>query len=287
MHIGAVIITYNPDIEILAKNIRNLLAETDTVLIVDNGSNNIEQIKELQEKLIPEICIIPNNENRGIAAALNQGFEHFKAAGYDWVITMDQDSWLMPGAISKMNESVDDSVGIICPRVRYLGWPEKTDRSEDKEEIESCMTSASLTNVSAWEKCGKFNADYFIDYVDDEFCKKMRLSGYRIIRDNRCVLEHRLGNSGTKKFLGKTICFSRHSPVRCYYMARNVLVFNRTFRKHLNYRHETLKAIYIIGKNLLFCGPKLQVIRYTIKGIRDAGRNKLGKVQQRESTEST
>lgn len=39
------IVTFNPDIELLRKNIEAICAQVDLVIIVDNGSRNLEDIR--------------------------------------------------------------------------------------------------------------------------------------------------------------------------------------------------------------------------------------------------
>ena len=41
------IVTFNPDIELLRKNIEAICAQVDLVIIVDNGSRNLEDIRHL------------------------------------------------------------------------------------------------------------------------------------------------------------------------------------------------------------------------------------------------
>ena len=62
------IVTYNPDIDILNINIKSIRGQLETVIIVDNGSKNFEEIERLAGE--HNIQIISNQKNFGIAAAL-------------------------------------------------------------------------------------------------------------------------------------------------------------------------------------------------------------------------
>ena len=64
------IVTFNPDIELLRKNIEAICAQVDLVIIVDNGSRNLEDIRPLADA--HHCKLIPNAQNEGIATALNQ-----------------------------------------------------------------------------------------------------------------------------------------------------------------------------------------------------------------------
>lgn len=96
-NILACIVTYNPSIDILKKNIENILIQTNNVVIIDNNSNNKVELFELINNINARyhayrIELIQNDDNNGIAQALNQGLSYSKANNYEWILTLDQDS---------------------------------------------------------------------------------------------------------------------------------------------------------------------------------------------------
>lgn len=280
MKIGALIITYNPDLIVLKKNFEAIKDQVNEVAIVDNGSNNFNKILNMINK---EAKIIKNDKNMGIAFALNQGMEFFKKNRYSWVITLDQDSILSEDSVKKMMKYSNENVGILCPRIKYLGRPNKKIKINTMlEEIEACMTSASLTNIKAWEKSGKFSNELFIDYVDNDFCMKLKLNNYSIIRVNDCVLEHNLGETCNITFFNKKFYYSKHSAIRCYYIIRNIIIFNNKYRKNINSFKETIKVFYLFFTNILFCVPRTKVLYYCICGLIDGLRGKEGPYQTDE-----
>jgi rhamnosyltransferase len=60
-------------------------------------------------------------------------------------------------------------------------------------EIESAMTSGNLVKTSIFAEVGFFAEDFFIDYVDHEFCLRCNQRGYVILQSCRSVLAHSLG----------------------------------------------------------------------------------------------
>lgn len=58
-----------------------------------------------------------------------------------------------------------------------------------EEFIDFCITSASCTNLAVWKEVGGFDERLFIDLVDNEFCKRLIVSGYKILRLNNLVLD--------------------------------------------------------------------------------------------------
>ena len=95
------IITYNPNIERLNENI-NAVIDGAEIIIVDNNSENINDIEYIINKY-PNIKIIKNSKNLGIAKALNQAMEYGYMNSYDWMLTLDQDSVCPFDYISKMS----------------------------------------------------------------------------------------------------------------------------------------------------------------------------------------
>ena len=280
MNIGALIVTYNPDINLLSRNIEAISTQVENVIIVDNASNNIDKIEELVLK--NNLCFKKNPSNLGIATALNIGFQFFVEIGYDFCITLDQDS-VCPSNMVQSYLKVYNSyrnnykIGILCPAINYIGWTNKQEYSNVIMPVKACMTSASFTSIEAWKNIGGFNESYFIDFVDNEFCKNITLHGYSIFKVTEVVLEHNLGVCKEKNILGKKIRYTLHSPIRYYYMIRNNIVYLKKYHKNENLIKEIIKIVYITISALVFEKEKKLVRKYIVIGIKDALHNRMGK----------
>src|ERR1700759_2656553 len=77
-HVCAVIVTFNPDGDLLAR-VSRIAPQVAQVLIVDNGSaeSRTSQFQRIAEQL--NVAFIRNSGNEGIARALNQGAQWAKA----------------------------------------------------------------------------------------------------------------------------------------------------------------------------------------------------------------
>ena len=89
MKIGAVVVLYNFN-ENHLKKIETYDKFVDEVVLVDNSDNR--EFYEKSKTQINKYTYINMNENVGIAKALNEGITYLYNKGYDWVLTMDQDS---------------------------------------------------------------------------------------------------------------------------------------------------------------------------------------------------
>ena len=281
--ICAGIVSYNPDIERLRLNVSSICGQVTKIYIVDNGSTNMSAINHLADTF-SSVDIIANKENEGIAKALNQLCEVADKDHYQWILTLDQDTVCPDNLIVQLSKYIDrEDAGIICPAVRYEGWEsvEIQASSSNCEEVKACMTSGALTRIDGWKRVKGFREEYFIDFVDNEFCMKLRIAQYKIIRVNSCAMSHQLGESGTFNFLGvKKIKYTRHVPWRFYYMIRNNRAFIGEYKDHLPVFKEFLKLWYILSKGILFSKEKRETLHYIYAGYRDGRAHRLGKLAQ-------
>jgi len=222
MRIAAIVVLYKPDIEAFIRNIRQYVDAVEKVLIWRNSSEGIIFPKDLSEKVI--LC--GTGENQYIAKALNFAVEWCCNNGYDYLLTMDQDSsWLdFKGFIENIQMLPKDDVAIFAPNMN-----DTSDSSNDHYPVESVITSGSLCNVDIAKRLGGFREDYEIYWVDSEYCHWANLNGYKIEMMSRFVLKHRLGNPIRTKFGFNA---SNYSPTVYYFLFRNMLWMKREY--HIN-----------------------------------------------------
>jgi rhamnosyltransferase len=179
--------------------------------------------------------LLENRENLGIAEALNQGVRWAKNRGFAWVILFDQDSKITEGFVHQMlatweSHPVSGRVCSIHPR--YIGPDTGMEllvpRMRDGGPFVS-MTSGSLMPTWVFDKIGWFASEYFIDFVDWEYCARIRAAGYLVADSREATLLHAAGDPTRAKFLGMSFQPSHHSAMRRYYIARNSIVFYRRY----------------------------------------------------------
>lgn len=265
-------VLFNPDIDGLSSNLDNW--NNEKVVLIDNASSDIGLIEKVAERR-KNVTLIKNNRNMGIACALNQIMKYAAENDVQWVLTLDQDSRFPETGLKYYENYIADDVAILACRIEDINDKEPKGYTEVIESVENCITSGSLNNVEAWKRLGGFDEQLFIDYVDFEYCIRVRKYGYKIIKCNSIVMRHHLGELEIKKFFGRRIYVTNHSPVRCYYLIRNLIY---TYRKHREIsRHQN---IYIrickqYGKILFFERSKLVKVKAMNKGIYDGLRKKV------------
>jgi len=226
----AVTVTYHPATSML-ENLAKVRNQVQAMVIVDNGSlsHELEPLRVAGESM--GIYIIENGENRGVAEALNQGVRWAKEAGYSWVVLFDQDSGITENFIQRMFSTWQahpqrDRVCSVHPRYvdPQTGYEEPVQRMEDGGPAKS-LTSGALMPTWIFDKVGWFASEYFIDFVDWEFCFRIRAAGYLIADSKDAVLLHSPGNPTVEKILGRTVHLSNHNAMRRYYISRNCIRF--------------------------------------------------------------
>lgn len=228
MKMLAGIVTYNPDIERLRKNLDSVRKQNvDELVIVDNGSDNIDEISQVSDGL----ALIRNGKNKGIAKALNQIFQYAEKTACDLVIALDQDSVCPGDYLDKFSPYFSLGFGILCPVIIDINAGvdarRTIDFSKEVQEIKGCITSGSITKVSAWKKVHGFDESMFIDSVDYDFCDRIIRAGYKVLRANKIELQHEIGHQTKHKLFGVDVYVKNHSAFRKYYIGRNIAYIAR------------------------------------------------------------
>ncbi len=268
--IVAGITLYNPDPDRLKENITAILPQVDQVVCVDNGSANAGVIQELLAEEFPDVLFIRNFRNRGIARALNQMFHYAVKEGYDFVLTLDQDSVCPDDLLEKYTSYMQrEQLGILCPLLRDRNYAQMEEHSGKIEQIDMCITSGALTSVEAWKRTGGFTDALFIDYVDYDFCAKLAEHQYCILRVNDAVMLHEIGKGENHLFFGKRVTSLNHAPFRKYYMARNGIYYLHMHRNVINYRKALSKYVFLYVKTLLYEKQRIRKLSAMARGVVD------------------
>lgn len=248
--ICAGIILYNPEIDLLKKNIDALESQICKIFLFDNNSTNHSEITYLIENY-SNIEYIHSNENTGIASALEYLLNLADERKFDWILTMDQDSICSENMIHEYELCMSkEEDALICPFVLNNG--KYTFDAYKKMNLPKydyvlkpidCITSGCLTNVSIIKKLGGFFTDLFIDGVDTELNCRVLKHGYRIKRVNSAYLIQQMGKARkvfifnilykiTKlNFFRRLQVAAVYNNTRLYYIARNNRIIHK---KHPN-----------------------------------------------------
>lgn len=231
--IAAVVILYYPD-EALIGNIRSYYDYVDKIYVFDNSEY---QKAGIDWSAFSKIEYHHDGANKGLAERKNAAAAKAIKEGYDWLLTMDQDSSFSEQAMAGyyhcfLNFKQKKDTAVIGPvhsekepvQLPGCSW----------QEVERLITSGALINLSCFERIGGFDEALFIDSVDCDYCIRAKLSGFKVVRFTSTFMLHQLGSKVCRSSI-KTLFLVKktktiHSPLRYYYRVRNLLYLKRKYR---------------------------------------------------------
>lgn len=270
MNFCAGIVLFNPELNRLNENIKHIRKQVPLLILVDNGSSNLKDVKNLICGL-PNIVLLENGGNLGIAQALNCILKYAKKERYEWVLTLDQDSVandkLVETYISFLESRQVDDIGCLTCNIVDRNYNLKK-KKMGFEEIDYCITSGSLMNVEITSNIGGFDESMFIDKVDCDICINLRKHGYHIIRVAYDGLLHEIGHAKQINLGFRKWELYNHSSFRRYYMCRNASYLLRKY--HDGYVLKMfLKEIFHFFLVLVFEDHKKEKAEKSVKGFID------------------
>ena len=289
--VAAIIVSYNPDKNLL-DSVNLLISQVEKIIIVDNGSieekrKDISSIKDIDNERIE---IIFNEENLGIATALNIGVREALKQGFNWILTMDQDSKASKDMVEKMFEVYNNidkkerkSILSIFPnfvdeRIQSI---EENSVMNTYEYVDADITSGNLVKAEVFDKVGFFDDSLFIDLVDTDFCMRLNEKNIKMIKVRDAILYHSLGESQSVKSIFGKFNTSNHSALRRYYMTRNRFYIWEKYKDlnsfTLNRDKKLFKKEFI--KIILGEKDKVNKIKMVFKGYKDYKKGIRGKLK--------
>jgi rhamnosyltransferase len=296
MRVGALIVTYFPDAG-LPDLLEGLLAQVSRLVIVDNGSDGATLGWTETYSVRSGVTILRNDKNLGVAAALNQGMRLLAEEGYEWILTSDQDSIVTDGCMEALLATLaadpnPETVAIISANRQEPGRSHRWLRPRtmppffervicdriDHEGVTLVITSGALTNAAVFGLVGPFREDFFIDFVDFEYCLRARKAGYRILVSCAAHIIHRVGSRTHKRIAGVTLSPTHHRPIRRYYLFRNAVevmrLYGLTFPHWMLYQVAALFEVMLAI--LLIEDGRVRKLRACMAGLWDGLRGRMG-----------
>jgi rhamnosyltransferase len=236
----------------------------------------------------PRVTLLLNHENLGVARALNIGIQRALALGLSMAVLFDQDS-RVDGDLVETLLAIHDS--FPAGRLGVVGSGFRTSDAAAAEpnpgevavppwvDAEYVITSGSLLPLAAYSAIGPFREEFFIDYVDLDYCKRAAARGLRVIRSRRALMTHPIGAPTHHRWLWMTKATTNHSADRRYYGARNKTVMLRDYG---NYRRggwilkSLLSCLKICKRVLLYEDSKIPKLRALLSGWWDGVQGNLG-----------
>ena len=247
MKISIITLNYNGS-EKTAELIRSLNEQTDhdfNIILVDNASEDGDFAK-IKNSLIhittfnvvySQIQVIRNRENFGFSKGNNIGIRQALKNSPDWIVLLNNDTWVEKGFIERLKAILSVKTGIIgipliengpstsirASRIAYCGkiqWLKPTLIHIPTSQVAYpqiyAIGGAVAIHKDVFDKIGLLDEKYFLYFEDADFSIRAGKAGFNISIAENLTANHHVSSS-TKK-LG--------SPLLLRYHYRNAIYFN-------------------------------------------------------------
>ena len=230
------------------------------VVVIDNasGDGSAEAIEAwIAARPDAPVRLIRSPVNGGFAAGHNLGFSEADAQGSDWVLVLNSDALIRPGALDQLLSAADrdSKTGLIAPAledmdgnrqvstfrfptplsefIRGAGsgpvthllrrWVVALPPESRSEAIEWASFACILLRREMIESIGGLDAGYFLYFEDVEYCHRALGAGWTLITEPQSRVVHHRGGSAPVKALAA----ARERLPRYYYESRSRYYYQR------------------------------------------------------------
>ena len=296
-NIGAVIITHQPGHE-LDSMLRSIVNHVGEVIVVDNDSR--PEIRDWLRTLTAETgsTLLLNEQNLGIASGLNQGIRTLADRGFAWAIMLDQDSRPANDMVDQLCQGYSqlanpDRTALLAPRIvdtsTARGAPFLTRSwgfffrrfncsSTVINDITTAITSGSILRIAAFIELGGYREDFFIDYVDTEFCLRLQVNNWKLAAICSATLHHKMGARTMTRVGPIQVYPTHHPPLRWYTIGRNRIQMLKTYAFRFPHwlAYEFVASAFITLRMLLTEEERIAKLRSSFQGTWDGLRGRMG-----------
>ena len=277
--IFAIIVIYKmrPDQSVTCRTLLESLRAVDaatlnvSIVIADNTPGGQES-----GALPSEVSYQAYPDNPGLVVPYNIALAQARDAGYDWLLTLDQDTDLPLDFFSALRESVEsyskvERLAAIVPRIvdngrlisplQFVGgfFPRVIDEQAEGVLARHTMAlnSASLLRVSALTEVGGYDERFPLNNSDTALFHRLDNAGFRIALARNTIVQHELA-------------IMRRADRMTLERYRQVLIDERNFWDlHMNFWARSERFLRLVGR--LFKG----LIKGEDAGFREATRNEI------------
>ena len=292
-----IVLSWNGREETLAclASLARATGEQDAVVVVDNGS--VDGSAEAVAERFPEVALIRNGANLGFAGGNNVGIRHALAHGAEWVVLLNNDATVEPGALDALRAAAarHREAGILAgklffrepadrvwfagqrfwPLVGYSGRPRgygKPDAAELRVEEPTGRAAGAFMAISraAIERVGLLDEELFAYVEDVDWSLRVREAGMAVVLVPDAVARHGVSASTGGE---------RGSTHALYYGMRNTVVVSERHRplpQPLKALRRWLVLAVFLAQALLLSEGRLPYVRAVLGGWRDLRAGRMG-----------
>jgi rhamnosyltransferase len=283
LNIAGSVILFNPKNEEI-NNISTYSHMLKKVYVFDNTENYNNKFLFDEYK---NVVYYGGMENKGISKILNEACKKSIEDGFDYLLTMDQDSSFAEENLIEYFDSIlnfENASNVSMFGLKFdenvIKLKKKNPNFEYKSEL---ITSGSVVNLKLFNKIGGFDENLFIDGVDIDYCLNSISKGFLIVQFQNIYFKHCLGVPVEQASIFSLFLIKKkriiHSYTRIYYMQRNSMYLTEKYKNINPELTDSFKFFY--KKHISVCVKYSKNIflafYYKMNGIIDFYLNKMGK----------
>jgi rhamnosyltransferase len=295
----AVVVTYQPDTDILKKLLTSLDSQVESVVIVDNGTE-MDMALFCEQYSSRQVSIILLGKNMGVAFAQNTGIQEAMKKGATHVLLMDHDSIPSPNMVSYLIKAEQEliqsgeKIAAVGPRYKFhetnlssyfvrfglLRFKKIYCTDEGCPEyvpVDFLISSGCLISLKALHEIGLMDESLFIDHIDTEWFLRAKSKGFSSFGICNAVMSHSLGDYLFDFWFFKKRTLPVHNPLRLYYIFRNsILLYKRPYVSRKWFLNDIIRLLlmFIIFSTGVY--PRKEFFMMMTRGIYDGLRGKNG-----------
>lgn len=272
MRILAIVVTYFPDKELLKDNILSFIDEVEKVLIWENTPQHERNSYRFVNHDKVEYC---GDGINSISRGMNYGWNYAKENGYDYLLTMDQDSVFRN--FPKYKQAILDFEGngncIIGPMINI----DKSFR-DCYTPVPAIITSGMMIPITLLDKLGGYCSAFPVDGIDSELCIKATENGIGVFQYEGASIDHHFGEVRDSQ-CKKTVLLKNYSANRLYGIFMSHIVLLRKYKQNVWIKSIVKYYIraYFVGV-LLYDRQKLRKLLAILRGIKDGAFFDISKI---------
>lgn len=241
------------------------------IIVVDNASIN-DEASIIREKY-PEVICLRSNINLGFAGGNNIGILEAKGK---YILLLNNDTYIEDNSLLNLTKFLDlnPSAGAVSPKIKFadsdiiqfagytplsqitlrnklIGFGEVDLKQYDKAHVSPFLHGAAMMfRRNVIKQAGLMPEIYFLYYEELDWCEQIKKHGFELWYEPLAEVYHKESRS-----------VGQGSPLRCFYLTRNRLLFAWRNRKGL-----TMFSSLVY--QFLIANPK-SIFIYAIKGRMD------------------
>jgi GT2 family glycosyltransferase len=273
----------------------------DAVVVVDNGSH--DGSADAVAAAHSEVALLRNGRNLGFAGGNNAGIRHALAQGAEWIVLVNNDAELEPGALDALRAAArrHPRAGILAgklffrdppdriwfagqrfwPALGYSGRPRgygRPDAPEYAREEPTERAAGAFMAISrrAIDAAGLLDEELFAYVEDVDWSLKVREAGLEVLLIPGAIAYHGVSASTGGE---------RGSTHALYYGVRNTVVVcerHRPLPGPLNAARRGLILAVFLAQALLLSEGRGPYVRAVLEGWRDLRAGRMGERGARE-----